>query len=172
MTFSWEKQKTPNRPPLIVVSITTPESATRAVPSYSLNLSHRYREPSQTLQNEIFQVLIVSDMLVWVLIHRNMFCVSLKVKSDQPSPYVAHLWAVSEVPAIGRPVLPTHISWVLPKQSNFPWCVSCVPQGITQILTRACTRLHCLEEWGEKRQKFQSNVNKRHLNMNIIYTTV
>lgn len=64
MTFSWEKQKTPNRPPLIVVSITTPESATRAVPSYSLNLSHRYKEPSQTLQNEIFQVLIVRDTIV------------------------------------------------------------------------------------------------------------
>lgn len=33
MMFSCEKQKTPNLPPLIVVSIVTPESATRSEPS-------------------------------------------------------------------------------------------------------------------------------------------
>ena len=33
MMFSWEKQNTPSRPPLMVVSMVTPESATNSVPS-------------------------------------------------------------------------------------------------------------------------------------------
>lgn len=41
MMFSWEKQKTPSRPPLMLVSITTPESATMSIPSNSFTLRHR-----------------------------------------------------------------------------------------------------------------------------------
>lgn len=41
MMFSWEKQKTPSLPPLILVSITTPESATMSIPSNSFTLEHR-----------------------------------------------------------------------------------------------------------------------------------
>ena len=33
MMFSWEKQKTPSRPPLMVVSMMMPVSATICVPS-------------------------------------------------------------------------------------------------------------------------------------------
>lgn len=40
MMFSCEKQKTPSRPPLMVVSMTTPESATMSDPSNSFTLEH------------------------------------------------------------------------------------------------------------------------------------
>lgn len=49
MMFSWEKQKTPSRPPLMEVSTTTPESATMVFPSNSFTLKaerRRLHDPS------------------------------------------------------------------------------------------------------------------------------
>lgn len=53
MMFSWEKQKTPSRPPRMVVSMITPESATSRGPSYSRTLregrgrSAGHRDPNR-----------------------------------------------------------------------------------------------------------------------------
>lgn len=61
-------------------------------------------------------------------------------------PDVSNLWSVLEEPAVGDLVLPANIPGVLPQETDLLGSVSCVPQGVPQILTRTSLRLHNLEE--------------------------
>lgn len=47
-----------------------------------------------------------------------------------PSPNVANLRPVQQLPAVGGLVTPAHISWVSPQQSYLVRGVASVPQGI------------------------------------------
>lgn len=57
----------------------------------------------------------------------------------ESSPDVSDLWSVLEEPAVRDLVLPANVPRVLPQQAHLVGGVSCVPQGVPQILTR--TRL-------------------------------
>jgi len=62
------------------------------------------------------------------------------------SPDVAHLRPVAEVPAVRGLVLPAQVPRVLPEQLHLPRCVSGVPQGVPQELSRSGLGLHCLQD--------------------------
>ena len=53
-------------------------------------------------------------------------------------PDVSNLWSVLEEPAIGDLVLPAHVPGVLPQETYLVRGMSCVPEGVSQILTRSC----------------------------------
>lgn len=54
-----------------------------------------------------------------------------------PSPNVANLRPVQQLPAVGGLVTPAHISWVSPQQSYLIRGVASMPQGIPEVLTWA-----------------------------------
>lgn len=56
-------------------------------------------------------------------------------------PDVSNLWSVLEEPAIRNFVLPTHVPGVFPQETYLVRGMSCVPEGVSQILTRSCLRL-------------------------------
>ena len=60
-------------------------------------------------------------------------------------PDVSNLWSVLEEPAVGNFVLPADVPGVFPQEADLPCGVSCVPEGISQVLTWTCPRLHHLE---------------------------
>ena len=72
------------------------------------------------------------------------FCGSLWLFTWILSPDVAHLRSVVDLPAVGSLVPPAHVAGVLPQQLHLPSGVTCVPQGVTQVLPRPCARLHSL----------------------------
>lgn len=59
-------------------------------------------------------------------------------------PDVSNLWSVLEEPAVGDLVLPPNVPGVLPQQTDLLGGVSCVPEGVPQILARTRLRLHNL----------------------------
>lgn len=81
MMFSCEKQNTPRRPPLILVSITTPESATMSVPSYNFTLCQN-RETPQTCC-----FLASKSSKVWIVLYlRHLtWCIPLGVCASDSS---------------------------------------------------------------------------------------
>lgn len=54
-----------------------------------------------------------------------------------PSPDVAHLRPVQQLPAVGSLVPPAHISGVSPQQPDLIGGVASMPQGIAEVLTGA-----------------------------------
>lgn len=59
-------------------------------------------------------------------------------------PDVSNLRSVLEEPAIGDFVLPSNISGVLPQETDLLRSVSCVPEGVPQILSRTSLGFHNL----------------------------
>lgn len=59
-------------------------------------------------------------------------------------PDVSNLWSVLEEPAVGDLVLPANIPGVLPQETDLLGGVSCVPEGVPQILPRTSLGLHNL----------------------------
>lgn len=68
-------------------------------------------------------------------------------------PDIPNLWAVLQVPTVGHFVLPAYISWILPEQTHLIVCVSCVPQRVSQVLPRACSRLYSLTQTQRNTEK-------------------
>lgn len=126
--FSWEKQNTPSLPPLMLVSIITPVSATRFEPSKKRALVHTQ---SITTWSVLVLCLCLSTM-------------SLSVGVCLVVPDVSNLWSVLEEPAVGDLVLPANIPGVLPQETDLLSGVSCVPEGVPQILPRTSLGLHNL----------------------------
>lgn len=60
-------------------------------------------------------------------------------------PDVSNLRSVLKEPAVGDLVLPANIPWVLPQETDLLSGVSCVPEGVPQILTRTSLGLYNLE---------------------------
>lgn len=54
-----------------------------------------------------------------------------------PSPNVANLRPVQQLPAVGSLVTPAHIPWVSPQQPHLIRGVTCMPQGIPEVLAWA-----------------------------------
>lgn len=54
-----------------------------------------------------------------------------------PSPNVANLRPMQQLPAVGSLVTPAHISWVSPQQSYLIRGVASMPQSIPEVLTWA-----------------------------------
>lgn len=125
--FSCEKQNTPSLPPLMLVSIITPVSATRSEPSKNRALVHKRSENSQFAQFECAQYISLSADVCLLL------------------PDVSNLRSVLKEPAVGDLVLPANIPGVLPQETDLLSGVSCVPEGVPQILTRTSLGLHNLE---------------------------
>jgi len=51
-------------------------------------------------------------------------------------PDVSDLWSVLQEPAVRHLVLPANVPGVLPQEPHLIGGVSCVPEGVPQILTR------------------------------------
>lgn len=62
---------------------------------------------------------------------------SLRRAQPVPSPNVANLRPVQQLPAVGGLVTPAHISRVGPQQSYLVRGVASMPQGIPEVLTWA-----------------------------------
>lgn len=54
-----------------------------------------------------------------------------------PSPNIANLRPVQQLPAVGGLVTPAHISWIGPQQSYLIRSIACMPQGVPEVLTWA-----------------------------------
>lgn len=78
--------------------------------------------------------------------------VSLSVGVYLCVPDVSNLWSVLEEPAVGDLVLPANVPGVLPQETDLLSGVSCVPQGVPQILSRTSLRLHNLIIKGQETQ--------------------
>lgn len=62
-------------------------------------------------------------------------------------PDITNLGSVLQEPAIGDLVFPPHISGVLPQQPDLIISVSCVPEGVTEVLARTCLGFHSLQKY-------------------------
>ena len=69
---------------------------------------------------------------------------SLSVDMCLSIPDVSNLWPVLEEPAVGDLVLPAYVPGVFPQETDLVGGMSCVPEGVPQILTRSCLGLHHL----------------------------
>lgn len=112
----------------MLVSIITPVSATRFEPSKKRALVHTQ---SITTWSVLVLCLCLSTM-------------SLSVGVCLVVPDVSNLWSVLEEPAVGDLVLPANIPGVLPQETDLLSGVSCVPEGVPQILPRTSLGLHNL----------------------------
>lgn len=59
-------------------------------------------------------------------------------------PDVPDLWSVLEEPAVRDSVFPADIPGVFPQETDLLRGISCVPEGVPQILSRTCLRLYHL----------------------------
>lgn len=62
---------------------------------------------------------------------------SLRRAQPLPSPNVANLRPVQQLPAVGGLVTPAHVSWVSPQQSYLIRGVASMPQGVPEVLAWA-----------------------------------
>lgn len=61
-------------------------------------------------------------------------------------PDIPNLGSVLQEPAVGHFVFPPNISGVLPQQPDLITGIPCVPERVTEVLTRACLGFHSLQK--------------------------